>query len=330
MSTNSIKRANRARLRSQCAKESHAYILTCLLLGLLAACADHQAARAPAPDPYAALLADLRGGGYIIYLRHAETATASESTLHDFADCSCQRNLNEHGREQAALVGARSCAVRAARGRTFCHPSDRRAGVQPGADGQSRSPLYHVTQTMPQVAASPTTSSKCGWALVRRAAAISCWSATRPLCATPREWGTRRPGRDRQAEQRRHLPWWHDSPSTGFTPTSGNRQSFLPSTQERSRPAVRAAAWVSSVNWAAASQISGKVRPAIRASSRTASSGSGRAEKRQELRPPHRPFDGRLLLARHLEVARFDLLALLIGLGDREARAAAGRAKAAA
>ena len=34
-------------------------------------------------DAYKALIADLRRGGYVIYLRHAMTATASELTVGD-------------------------------------------------------------------------------------------------------------------------------------------------------------------------------------------------------------------------------------------------------
>ncbi len=72
-------------------------LFVCLLLGLLAACA-------PKPRP-APSIADLRAGGYILYLRHAETLTASESVLREFSDCSWQRNLSPHGREQAATLG---------------------------------------------------------------------------------------------------------------------------------------------------------------------------------------------------------------------------------
>ena len=132
-------------------------ILTCLLLGLLAACADHQAARAPAPDPYAALLADLRGGGYILYLRHAETATASESTLHDFADCSWQRNLNEYGREQAALIGAKlreqGITAGTLEASPFCRTRQTAELVFGRAPTVNPDLFYHVSQTLSEIAA---------------------------------------------------------------------------------------------------------------------------------------------------------------------------------
>ncbi len=73
-------------------------LFVCLLLALLAACA-------PETSPLAPTATDLRAGGYILYLRHAQTLTASESALRDFSDCSWQRNLSPHGREQAATLG---------------------------------------------------------------------------------------------------------------------------------------------------------------------------------------------------------------------------------
>lgn len=71
------------------------------LLGFVAA----PTARPPASDPNAALLADLRQGGYIIYLRHAETETTPEAVVRDLMDCSWQRNLSAAGRRQAAALG---------------------------------------------------------------------------------------------------------------------------------------------------------------------------------------------------------------------------------
>lgn len=129
--------------------------LCCLLLGFLAACAARQAAQTP--DAYAALLADLRQGGYVIYLRHAETETWSESEVRDLGDCSWQRNLSAQGRRQAALVGAklreRQVAVGALEASPFCRTR------QTAELGFTRAPslnpdlLYHVSQTPEQIAA---------------------------------------------------------------------------------------------------------------------------------------------------------------------------------
>jgi phosphohistidine phosphatase SixA len=56
-----------------------------------------------------ALLAALRGGGYVMYMRHATTDRSKEDHLpiHDFADCNAQRNLSEPGRAEARAIGER-------------------------------------------------------------------------------------------------------------------------------------------------------------------------------------------------------------------------------
>jgi len=54
----------------------------------------------------AALLEALRGGGYVIYLRH--TASNPEQVDQDsliLGDCGTQRNLSDQGREQAVAIG---------------------------------------------------------------------------------------------------------------------------------------------------------------------------------------------------------------------------------
>ncbi|HDR8196643.1 histidine phosphatase family protein [Bacillus thuringiensis] len=43
-------------------------------------------------------------GGYILYFRHGETDETDESNV-DLTRCETQRNLNEHGREQAKIIG---------------------------------------------------------------------------------------------------------------------------------------------------------------------------------------------------------------------------------
>jgi len=52
------------------------------------------------------LLAALREGGYVIYVRHAITdQSQTDSDLSDLANCATQRNLTEEGRAQAQLIG---------------------------------------------------------------------------------------------------------------------------------------------------------------------------------------------------------------------------------
>jgi phosphohistidine phosphatase SixA len=49
------------------------------------------------------LLEALRGGGYVMYVRHTKTDQSQEDT--DLASCETQRNLNEQGRLDAAMIG---------------------------------------------------------------------------------------------------------------------------------------------------------------------------------------------------------------------------------
>jgi phosphohistidine phosphatase SixA len=79
-----------------------------LLAGCGAGDGERDAAR---PDGPAALVEALRGGGYVLYLRHAETDLTERDYLGaPMHDCERQRNLNEAGREQARAIGE---AVRA-------------------------------------------------------------------------------------------------------------------------------------------------------------------------------------------------------------------------
>ena len=52
------------------------------------------------------LVEALRGGGYVVYLRHAATDRSKEDdVVLDLDDCSTQRNLSAAGREQAREIG---------------------------------------------------------------------------------------------------------------------------------------------------------------------------------------------------------------------------------
>jgi phosphohistidine phosphatase SixA len=53
-----------------------------------------------------ALLDALRGGGFVIYFRHARTDFSQDDTdLSDLANCATQRNLTDEGRAQARQIG---------------------------------------------------------------------------------------------------------------------------------------------------------------------------------------------------------------------------------
>ena len=53
-----------------------------------------------------ALVDELSKGGYVIYMRHTKTdRTQKDSDVSDLSNCSTQRNLNDEGKRQAALIG---------------------------------------------------------------------------------------------------------------------------------------------------------------------------------------------------------------------------------
>jgi hypothetical protein len=57
-------------------------------------------------EPDAKLLADLRQGGYVLFLRHASTDfTQNDSRMTSFEDCATQRNLTDNGRAEARALG---------------------------------------------------------------------------------------------------------------------------------------------------------------------------------------------------------------------------------
>ncbi len=51
------------------------------------------------------LVRQLRGGGFVIYIRHAATVPASDTDPQNLANCAAQRNLSDEGREQARRIG---------------------------------------------------------------------------------------------------------------------------------------------------------------------------------------------------------------------------------
>ena len=60
----------------------------------------------PSTLPLAPIAEALRGGGYVVYFRHADTGTPSaEPPNLDVNRCETQRNLIDRGREQAKSIG---------------------------------------------------------------------------------------------------------------------------------------------------------------------------------------------------------------------------------
>ena len=70
-----------------------------LLAALLLACA-------ASAEPNAELLARLREGGFVLYLRHTSTDfSQNDSRMQSYEDCANQRNLTDRGREEARVLG---------------------------------------------------------------------------------------------------------------------------------------------------------------------------------------------------------------------------------
>lgn len=94
---------------------------------------------------------DLRHGGYVIYMRHAETFASPEPTLGDFRDCLWQRNLTPAGKAQAEATGEhlRKLGTRYSRvwSSPFCRCRDTAQLVATRVAEQTEDLLYHVTQT---------------------------------------------------------------------------------------------------------------------------------------------------------------------------------------
>jgi phosphohistidine phosphatase SixA len=64
-----------------------------------------------APLQGTALIEALRGGGYVILMRHAATEAKLDAQTVDVADCTTQRNLSPEGRATARAIGARVSAL---------------------------------------------------------------------------------------------------------------------------------------------------------------------------------------------------------------------------
>ena len=63
-------------------------------------------ASAATAEPSAELLAQLRQGGYVLFLRHTSTDfSQDDSRMKSFEDCATQRNLTDKGRAEARALG---------------------------------------------------------------------------------------------------------------------------------------------------------------------------------------------------------------------------------
>ena len=65
----------------------------------------------------------LRGGGYVLYFRHAATDFGkNDAQMTSFEDCSTQRNLTDRGRDDARAIGAAIRALRIPIGQVRASP----------------------------------------------------------------------------------------------------------------------------------------------------------------------------------------------------------------
>ncbi len=68
-------------------------------------------------------VAALKGGGYIVYFRHASTDFShNDEKMKNFDDCANQRNLTDGGREQSRRIGAAWRALGIPAGRVSASP----------------------------------------------------------------------------------------------------------------------------------------------------------------------------------------------------------------
>lgn len=71
----------------------------------------------------AALVAALRRGGYVLYLRHTATDFGErDAPAPDFADCATQRNLTDRGRADARAIAAALAVLRVPVGPVLASP----------------------------------------------------------------------------------------------------------------------------------------------------------------------------------------------------------------
>lgn len=83
-----------------------AAVATCMSLSSLAPALAQPAPSALPKLKGAALVAALRGGGYILYFRHTATDfNQNDFSMTSYEDCATQRNLTDHGRADARAIG---------------------------------------------------------------------------------------------------------------------------------------------------------------------------------------------------------------------------------
>ena len=97
-------------------------LATCIAAMALPALAQ-PAATTPLQLKGPALVAALRGGGYVLYFRHTATDfSQNDEMMTDHEDCAHQRNLIDRGRADARAIGAAVSALRIPIGDVLASP----------------------------------------------------------------------------------------------------------------------------------------------------------------------------------------------------------------
>lgn len=100
-------------------------LAACVALGATgpAAPQDAAAVATPASPDDVALVAALRGGGHVLYLRHTSTDFGeNDAQMTDYADCAKQRNLTDKGRAEARAIAGALAALRIPVGPVLASP----------------------------------------------------------------------------------------------------------------------------------------------------------------------------------------------------------------
>jgi broad specificity phosphatase PhoE len=86
-----------------------------------------------------ALLAALRGGGFVIYFRHTSTDFGqNDERMTGYEDCAKQRNLTDAGRDEARAIGAAFAQLRIPVGEVLASPFCRTMETARLAFGRAR------------------------------------------------------------------------------------------------------------------------------------------------------------------------------------------------
>lgn len=85
------------------------------------------------------LVQQLRGGGYVLYMRHASTDfSQNDSQMTSYEDCASQRNLTDKGRQEAREIGGHVKRLRIPIGEVLASPFCRTMETARLAFGKAR------------------------------------------------------------------------------------------------------------------------------------------------------------------------------------------------